>query len=64
MENVSTGVLDNNKEYYLKCRDTAEKSYDVSKHIQLHMSKYKKMKICTGGKGLIHDTKRRKENQL
>ena len=40
-ENVSTGVLVN-KEHYLKCKDKAEKSYDVLKHIQLHMSKKKK----------------------
>ena len=41
MENVSTGVLEKNKEQYSKCKDKAEKWYDVSGHIQLHMSKYK-----------------------
>ena len=39
MENVSTKVLDKNKEYYLRCKDKAKKSYDVLRHIQLHMSK-------------------------
>ena len=39
MENVSTVVLDKNKEHNLRCEDKAEKSYDVIKHIQLHMSK-------------------------
>ena len=42
METVSTGVLDKNKEHYLRSKDKAEKWYDVSRHIQLHMSKYKK----------------------
>ena len=45
MESVSTGVLDENKDYYLRSKDKAEKLYDVSRHIQLHMSEYKKMKI-------------------
>ena len=27
--NVSTGVLDKNKQHYLRCKDKAEKSYDV-----------------------------------
>ena len=34
-----------NKEHYLRCKDKAEKSYDVLRHIPLHMSKYKKMKM-------------------
>ena len=42
MENVSTGVLDKNKEHYLRSKDKAEKSYDVLGHIQLHMSKKKR----------------------
>ena len=42
MENVSTGVLDENKEHYLRYKDKAKKSYDVIRDIQLHMSKYKK----------------------
>ena len=29
MENVSTGVLDKYNENYLRCKDKAEKSYDV-----------------------------------
>ena len=29
MENVSTGVLDKYKEYYLRYNDEAKKSYDV-----------------------------------
>ena len=39
MEKVSTGVLDENKERYLRSKDLAEKSYDALRHIQLHMSK-------------------------
>ena len=47
METVSTGVLDKNKEHYLRSKDKVEKLCDVSKHMQLHMSKsnYKKNKI-------------------
>ena len=45
MENVSTGVLDKDKEHYLRCKDKAENSYDVLRHMQLHMSKYKEIKI-------------------
>ena len=41
METVSTGVLDENKEHYLRSKDKAEKSY-VLRHVQLHLSKYKK----------------------
>ena len=37
-ENVSTGVLDKNKEHYSRCKDNAQ-SYDVLRHIQLRMSK-------------------------
>ena len=33
MENVSTRVLDEIKEHYLRCKDTAKKSYDVLGHI-------------------------------
>ena len=42
MENISK-----NKEHYLRSKDKAENSYDVSRHIQLYISKYKKknMKI-------------------
>ena len=93
MENVSRGVLDKNKEHCLRCQVKVEKSYDVLRQIQLHMSKYKKkykiqkkkdlqsimsnlqpnccLKVDfhkvgkhTGGKWLIHDTKRCKDNQL
>ena len=42
MDDVSTGVLEKNKEY-LKSKDKAKKLYDVSRHIYLHMSKYKKL---------------------
>ena len=42
METVSTGVIDKNKEHYLRSLDEAKKAYDVSRHIRLHMSKYKK----------------------
>ena len=42
METVSTGLLDENKEHYQGSKDRAEKSYDVWRHIQLHMSIYKK----------------------
>ena len=31
-----------NEEHYLRSKDKAEKSYDVWRHIQMHMSKYKK----------------------
>ena len=34
METVSTGLLDNNKENYLRSKDKAEKAYDVLRHIQ------------------------------
>ena len=39
METGTTGVLDKNKEHYLRSKDKAEKSYDVLRHMQLHMSK-------------------------
>ena len=45
METFCTGVLDKNKEHYFKRKDKAEESYDVLRHVQSHMSKYKKMKI-------------------
>ena len=41
MKNVITGVLDKDRAHYLRCKDKAEKSYDVLRHKQLHMSKYK-----------------------
>ena len=40
--NVSTAVLEKIKKII---EDKAKKWYDVSRHMQLHMSKYKKMKI-------------------
>ena len=39
VETVSTGVLDKNKEHYLKSKVEAEKSYYVLRHILLHLSK-------------------------
>ena len=45
MENVSRGVLDKNKEHYLRCKDKAQKSLGALRHTQLHMSTFKKMKI-------------------
>ena len=82
-------VLDKNRKHCLRCKDKAEKSYDVSRglrHMQLHMSKYQIIRFTihdvkpigqllfkvdfqkvdkhTGSKWLIHDTKRRKDNQL
>ena len=45
MGNVSTGVLDKNKEHYSRSKDKAEKSYDVFRHMQLYMSKYKKWRF-------------------
>ena len=45
METVGAGVLDKNKEQYLRSNDKAEKTYDVARYIRLHMSKYKNMKI-------------------
>ena len=41
MENASTGVL-GKKKHYLRSKDKADKWYDVSRYMQLHMSKYKK----------------------
>ena len=45
METVGTGVLDKNKDHWLGSNGKAKKAYDESRHIRLHMSKYKKMKI-------------------
>ena len=42
VESVSTGVLDKNKEHYLRSRDKAKKSNDELRHVQLHMLKYEK----------------------
>ena len=42
---VSTGVVDKNKEHYLRSEDKDEKSYDVFRHIQLHMVKEKKWRF-------------------
>ena len=42
METVSTGVLDRNKEHYLRSKDKAEKSYDVLRHIQCICQNFKK----------------------
>ena len=42
MESPSKGVLDENKEHHLGSEDKPEKWYDESRHIQFHMSKYKK----------------------
>ena len=40
MKNVSTGILDENKEHYLRCKNKDKKSYDVWRHMQIHMPKY------------------------
>ena len=42
MENASTGELVKSKEHYLRCKDKAEKSYDVLRLREWHMSKYDK----------------------
>ena len=42
METGSTGILDKNKEYYLRSKGKGQKTYDLSRHIWLHMSKLKK----------------------
>ena len=42
METVSTGVLDENKEHYLRGNDKAEKKHSVFWYKKLHMSKYQK----------------------
>ena len=42
METVSKWVFDENKEHYLWSKDKANKTYDVSRHTWLHMSKCKK----------------------
>ena len=76
MENVNTGVLDKNKEPYLRSNDKAEKSNDVLRQIQLHMSKCKRNgdlqsimsnlqpNCCLKVDFQNHDTKRHKGNQL
>ena len=46
METVSTGVLDKNKEHYLRRKDKAEKAYDMSRHIRLHLSKLITVRTC------------------
>ena len=35
MQTVSSEVHDKNKEYYLRSEDKAEKSYDISRHVQM-----------------------------
>ena len=45
VENVSTGELNKNKEHFLRCKHASEKSYDVIRHKQLQMSKYKRFTI-------------------
>ena len=42
MEKVSRGAIDQNKEHYLRCKDKADKSCDMLRHMQLDMSKYNK----------------------
>ena len=39
MGTISTEVLDKNKEHFLRSKNKAQKSYDVLRHIKLHMSK-------------------------
>ena len=39
MEMLVQEYLKKNKEQYLRSKDKAEKWYDVSRHIQLHVSK-------------------------
>ena len=77
-----------NKDHYLRCKDKTKKTYDILRHIRLHMSKYQsdnedlqsvisnlrpncclkvdfqKVDQHTGGKWLIHHTKRRSDNKL
>ena len=40
IENVSTEVVEKYEEHYLRCKDKAKKSYEVLRHIYLHMWKY------------------------
>ena len=85
MEDVSTGVLEKDKEY-LRSKDKAKKLYDVSRHIVAYVKiqkyedmlssmsnlqsnwclkiDFQKVDQHAGGKWLIHDTKRHKDNQL
>ena len=42
MEAISIAVFDRNIEHYLRSKDKSEKSYDVLRNIQFHMSKYRK----------------------
>ena len=85
MEDVSTGVLEKNKEY-LRSKDKAKKWYDISRYIIAYVKiqtkwiytiqyvkptaqlvfkiDFQKVDQHAGGKCLIHNTKRRKDNQL
>ena len=84
MEDVSTGVLEKNKEY-LRSKDKAPKMIWCNKtyiiaYVKLQKNKiyyplchtyncclkidFQKVDQHAGGKWLIHDTKRRKDNQL
>ena len=47
METVSTGVLDKNKEHYLRSNDKAEKWYDVSRHTIAYVKIQRKRWRCT-----------------
>ena len=86
MEDVSTGVLEKDKEY-LKSTDKAKKmiwcikTYIIA-YVKIHKNEvilssmsnlqpnwclkidFQKLDQHAGGKWLIHDTKRRKNNQL
>ena len=45
METVNVGVLDKNKEHYLRSKDNAESSYDVLRHNDCICQNTNKMKI-------------------
>ena len=75
MEDVSTGVLEKKNNEYLRSKYKAKMSkYKKNENIQPSMSKlqsiwclkidFQKVDRHAGGKWLIHDTKRRKDNQL
>ena len=42
MENIIIAVLDKYKEHYLGGKDKAQKTRDILRNTQLHLSKYKK----------------------
>ena len=63
METVSTGVLDQNKEHYLRSNPLQSIVSNLLPNCCLKVD-FQKVDKHTGGKWLIHDNKRSKDNQL